>query len=476
MLLFSTTLPINDTLTKDAFIALVIEWNQGSPHPNNVIAGIDWHGERNIRYGNDHLWMEIEEYRNQNVIAIRYEKIEADGVIWDTDYVMNFNAMKMSIRLDRSFMEEALTVDPNFSTPHFITLLINHGYLKNDGDLPVQRQPVLIDENNIEKLSNIINGSIRYRLPVVYISKTFDNKDPIDVWFLASKLKGAAHVLVQKGTWLNSRLRRLCEDKNEYLGAIGIYYPNPAVAHKKLLYREYTGSQQVLFEKVVRTVIQYGNSQNVDSLYTWQGVSNALLTDRLENQRAERLAAEKAKQQTEAETDQLLETFDDDFQKLQEQVKELTRVNEALRQENDGLHAKLSATDSVPILCLGDEDEFYQGEIKDMVLSILCDALPGLVEKSRRADVIHDIINSNEYQHLSEHRAETIKRLLRDYTGMPSRLRQDLTDFGFVITDDGKHYKLTYYGDGRYQTIFAKTPSDGRAGKNNAAAIIKSML
>ena len=40
MLLFSTLLDINDTLTKDAFIKLVIEWNQGSPHANNVISGI----------------------------------------------------------------------------------------------------------------------------------------------------------------------------------------------------------------------------------------------------------------------------------------------------------------------------------------------------------------------------------------------------------------------------------------------------
>ena len=30
MLLFSTLLEINDTMTKDSFIQLVLEWNQGS--------------------------------------------------------------------------------------------------------------------------------------------------------------------------------------------------------------------------------------------------------------------------------------------------------------------------------------------------------------------------------------------------------------------------------------------------------------
>ena len=66
MLLFSTILDINETLTKDAFACLVIEGNQGSPHANNIIPGIQWNGERNIRYGEDSLWLDTEDYRNQN--------------------------------------------------------------------------------------------------------------------------------------------------------------------------------------------------------------------------------------------------------------------------------------------------------------------------------------------------------------------------------------------------------------------------
>lgn len=136
MLLFSTILNLNETMTKDDFIRLVIEWNQGSPHANNIIPGIQWNGERNIRYGEDGLWFDIEEYRNQNIIAVRYEKKEDDGAIWDTDYVMNFNSMKMSVRLDRSYTAEALDADSKFSTPHFITLLIERGYLEDDHQLP----------------------------------------------------------------------------------------------------------------------------------------------------------------------------------------------------------------------------------------------------------------------------------------------------------------------------------------------------
>lgn len=86
MLLFPTILNINPTLTKDAFIKLVIKWNQESTYASNVIPDLEWHGERNIRYGNEQVWMDIEEYRNQNIIAVRFEKTDDNGTVWDTDY------------------------------------------------------------------------------------------------------------------------------------------------------------------------------------------------------------------------------------------------------------------------------------------------------------------------------------------------------------------------------------------------------
>ena len=42
MLLFSTILNIDKSLTKDDFLNLVIEWNQKSPHDDNVIPDLIW--------------------------------------------------------------------------------------------------------------------------------------------------------------------------------------------------------------------------------------------------------------------------------------------------------------------------------------------------------------------------------------------------------------------------------------------------
>lgn len=502
MLLFSTVLSINKSMTKDDFIKLVIEWNQSSPHKANVIENINWNGERNIRFGDEFLWLDIEEYRNENIIAVRYEKCEANGAIWDSDFVMNFNDMKMAVRLDRSYTDDAMMDDFKFSTPHLITFLIDKGYLEADGDLPIARFPHQINEYNITCLADIINGEKKHRLPVVYVSKTPYDKYPVDINLLSKRLKGVAHVLVQASTKTNPTIKSMCSARNEYNGAIGIYYPNQTLGHRQYRYRSADGYDSFLLERVIRLVIQYSNAQLIDTLYTWQGVNNALLRDRLQTQREERCAAEVAKKKAEEEKERILDSLDekerairtkayedaqteantliasvdDDMQRLQKQIEELTKANEILQYENQGLKAKLDSRDSLPLLMMGDEDDFYPGEIMDMVLSALENAISNLPQHSRRADVFKDIIKRNGFKHLGEKKRQKIKDLLKGYDGLKNSLKQELIALGFEIKEDGKHYKLTYFGDERYSTILAKTPSDHREGKNGATEICRNML
>lgn len=476
MILFSTVLEINNKMTKDDFIKLVIEWNQGSPHQDNVIQNIVWNGERNIRYGTEKLWLDIQEYRNQNIIAVRYEKIEGNGIVWDTDYVMNFNEMKMSIQLDRSYLEEALVTETAFSTPHFITLLIEKGYLCDDEELPVLKTPILINNDNLKLLADVVNGKKRYQLPIVYVSKTYYDEDPVDIYKLSGRLKGVAHVFVQEGTWLNPTIRKMCDSKNEFHGAIGIYYPNIAIKNKRFIYREYDGSKSVMLEKVIHTVIQYCNVQLVEKLYTWQGVSNELLRDRLRTRAQELVLAETEKERVAAEADELLESVDEDINKLKNQVAELTRANDILKYENQGLRTKLSTVNSEPILFLGEEEEFFSDEIKAILLDALEVALTHYGKETRRYNVIEDIVRENNCKRSAEEKAEQLKNLLKGYKVMTGSMKKILQEMGFIISEEGKHYKMTYYGDARYWATLAKTPSDNRSGMNVAMEIIRDMF
>jgi len=499
MLLFSTVLEINSKMTRENFMELVVEWNANTPHEENRIPGLIWNGETSYKWGNDNLWLAVEEYTKQSTVAVRFEKKEKNGIVWDTDYVMNFRNMKMAIRLDRSFTEDALLADSKFSAPHFITLLIDKGYLKDDGGLQITYKPIEIYEDHLELVSEVINGNKHYKFPVVYVSKTYYNENPIDVDVLSKRLKGIAHVLVQKDKSTGLTLKDMCNGDNEYYGAVGVYFPNQAVPKRKLLYRRNSGYDVFMMERIIQSVLQYSNAQMTDSLFTWQGVNNALLMDRVNLQSQERQKAEaawkeaekratelsetltdeearirkEAYQEAKAEADALLQSFDEDMEKLKAQIAELSKSNEALRYENDGLRTKLNNSDNLPLIFYGSEHDFYQGEIKDLVLSTLNDALKSIPEKTRRHDVVEDIVRNNDYQKLSETRAEEIKRLLKGYDGMPTKLKQELESYGFEVNEDGKHYKLLYYGDGRYSDILSKTPSDWRTGKTSAQKLIK---
>jgi len=223
-------------------------------------------------------------------------------------------------------------------------------------------------------------------------------------------------------------------------------------------------------------VIQYWIVLKPEPLYTWQGVNNALLSDRLKDQFSRWVEAETAKRKAEDEVDKVYEEFDQDLSELQEKVAELTRKNEELQYENQRLRARMAEADAVPVIFLGEEEEFYQGEIRDMILGTLDDGLHAAGESTRRADVLEDILENNPYYHLSDERKQRVKNLFKGYKSLTGSMRQELQSMGFEITEAGKHYKLTYRGDSRYMVTIGKTPSDNRSGNNNAALINKNML
>ncbi len=66
--------------------------------------------------------------------------------------------------------------------------------------------------------------------------------------------------------------------------------------------------------------------------------------------------------------------------------------------------------------------------------------------------------------------------MFKGYRNMSSAMRQELEAMGMVITQDGSHYKLKYYGDERYVSVIAKSGSDHREGENTSHQIIRDML
>ena len=216
--------------------------------------------------------------------------------------------------------------------------------------------------------------------------------------------------MVQKTNCTNRKLKELCNGNNEYYGAIGIYHPNPAIGHRRYLYRMSEGIDRILAEKVTRTVMQYSNSQMVGTLYTWFGVNNAILQDRLACKREENVEAEigrrkalyelialksdldqtkesmrkQALKEGKAEADRILDEFEGEMQKKDFEVERLTFELQKKEYEIGWLRVKLNSMTDVPVLIAGDEDDFYPGEVKDFVLSAVKKELSSTETRTRR--------------------------------------------------------------------------------------------
>lgn len=257
MLLFSTILKFNDSLTKNAFVQLVIEWNNTSKYKENRVSDVTWDCKYNQKFGNATLSLEFVDYPEKQILAVRHEKITDDAVVWDTEYVTNFDEKYIAIRLDRTYREDALVMNREFSTPHFITLLIEGGYLADDYNLPVLRTSMVITDEQLALVSDVVGHKKEYQLPVIYISKASDGQEALDTKWMASRLKGAAHILVEKDKKSCRACNKICNETKEEFGAVRIYYPSENMNRKRFLYRSANGDSKARLEKVIKNIIQY---------------------------------------------------------------------------------------------------------------------------------------------------------------------------------------------------------------------------
>ena len=508
MLLLSTTLDTVARFTRDDFVKLLFKSIRENPHEENRIADLVWNNEKSISYG-DHLCsLKIEHYRPGKTIAARYEKKSEDGAVWDTDYVFNYGESKLAIRLERSFSEDALKREGEFSPPYFIKYLIAAGVIEKDQDLEVSIHPIFLNEDNMSIVNNIRDGNSPYRLPVVLVTAVNHQEDLGDVYYLAHNLKGVAHVLLLK----EEKYEDAGGNEDGETGAerklsspsctAEIFYPKNALKSQSFTHNK-DAISDALRIKVAGETIRFTNAQLMDEMLTWSGVNKAILTDAMsrlheeaaKHEEAKRVAEEEAAQIKEtidqevskrkeevekeatAKADELQEAFYEDFSNLERQVEDLKKENAKLASENQGLMAKVYAQSSIPIICEGMEQDLYPGEIRDLIMTILeTVAESGKVKGKRAVDILNDVLENNESNHSNIEKTENIYKLLKTYNRMEGPLRQELQRAGFEINEDGKHYKLWFYGDGRYATELAKTPSGGNRGAENAAHTARSVL
>ena len=475
MQIYSAIFPVKESLTQDKLINLVIEWNQGSPY--NKINNLVWDGKnRNVKFEDGNLSLAIEEIRAYNTIAIRFHQLDDHHIIWNTDIVVNFDKHIFSIKLDRETTTDTVGFIPKFKTPVIVNKLLDGGYVAPDFDIPICKNEIEITQENYEIIKDIICKNKIYAMPVVYVTKSW-GKYPCRVRELAYRLRGVAHVLKEEDEKVANILKEVCDGKNAHHGSIGIYYPNESSMYKIILTSRYENREDALIDKIVKLVCTYVNQKARDKMLTWEGVQNELLRLRYNTATKKKVIAENEVYEVYENFGDEIEKKEYELEKKEHEIEELNNRIMALQAENQGLRAKYDQnSEAVPILYYGIEEELYEGEIKDQVIELLERQLKHVKKGTRKHHILDDILEYNEPTGILKQRQEDIKQILKGYKKVDKKLKKDLTDFGFVISKEGGHYKLEFQKDSRYLFTMAASGSDGRHGGGNLAAEIKSDL
>lgn len=466
MITYSAQFPVGESLDKKTFVNLVIDWNQGSKYDKFV--QLEWDGKTfSTKWIEGEKRLSIEELEHRGIIASQFKKEDKYG-LWETDFILNCEKKYITVRVALETTDFTTDFYPTYYPPFFVKKLIYRGYAGSDIDIPVKQEAYSLDDyRNV--LISLSENRAEYSMPIVFVSKKEDGNFPVELSKLAFELQGIAHVLYEGDeVMLSSYIDYFgCEGRN---GMIFIVYPNRNMKRNVInLLGTSNDNPEYIISRVKSCVYNYENQVMRKDLDTWSGLQN----DKLYVQNHALLSDQKA---LEEENVDLMNVFEEQLSKTEAINKELSNDIQKLMVENQALRMRLASKDQKPLLYMGEETEFYEGEIREIILEILEDYKRNIKPGTRREHVVTDVIENNDYKQTQSKRREQIKVALKGYKTLNGSLRNMLEGLGFVITDDGKHYKWTYFGDHRYVTTAAKTSSDSRAGMNLVSIIDNLML
>lgn len=476
MQIYSTKLGVR-ALDKNAFVALVRTFFQQqylSP------AMPDWDGvQSELDYKGPGCEMHVCLFDKMQSIGCRISSFSEDGQIQSTEIVYNYVEQKMAVRFDVKSTDESSAINFFYSVPSFVKYLEDQNLLSDDNGLEVTSSALDLKTGDGIIASEIILQKKLFSLPVVYTSCSLNGGWAMNVKDCAQKLLGMAHVFKEENSQLSLYLKEKTSGRNPFRGAVGIYFPNPEF-RAPVRFVPSSGNTDILLERVVSCVRGYMNRLDMGRKYSYSAlVADKRLEDAAEDRRL-RIAAVQQKNQSGEELEALYSEFDQQFSEYEKRISELENKNTALEAELAGYRQKFRVSDgNKNLLVYGDEKELYPLEIKDIILDCLLYYRKNLVKAgSRRETVLNSVLDANGPCDAQTVKRQTIKQILRSgKANIAASLKKELEDFGFEFAPDtGNHFKLRYYGDGRYTVILSKTPSDGRSSENCASEIITNML
>lgn len=459
---FSTEFPIDPKNTVEEVVSLACEWITGSPHTK--IQEADLHdipnnSERTVTVGEEQVTLAQSAATGLEIGGMRYVRTE-DGLQWTTSIVTLKTAEKhlLSLQVICEAMNTAARLPPP-KKPYFIRQALSELGGGADGEIPVTDRPFRLGEDEAQVAAALILGTARNTLPIVYVSAGYLDGHLVNPEELAKFVSGMAHVVVEPSRAFSFKVKGLTEAKNVYGGTVGVYWPNSHARKAYFLDDETPNPRAVQLEVAKDIRIALSNRRQV-TLCTWSNLKESVARNRFEQLKA--IGS--------TELQEYVEAFDAELAAKQARVDEAGEEIARLTAEIRRLSAATQSSSS-GLIQRGAEQDLYQHEIADIVIDALADASRLARDGSRRQHVLQDLTKANSASGARQALEEEIKNLLKTYQDMDSKTRTALTRLGFDLSDDGKHYKAVFQGDGRYTFSLSKTSSDHRAGKNLASDI-----
>lgn len=466
MITYSTEFPIDKKHSIEEVLDLAKEWILGSEYTKIKASNFDSlkiEGETKVKVGEEEIVFGKAHSEDLKIGGIRYSKIDKNNE-WVTSIICCSyqNKSLLSIQVSCEAMNTA-TFMPSAKKPFFVRLALKRLVGGEDGSIPVTDKPFYFKENEIDIAARIINGEGENRLPIIYVSSTDNNKKIINPKRLTNLVSGMAHIFVEPSRKFSLELKEKVNSRNPYGGNVAVFWPESS-ARKLYFANGKDQSETSLIEsQIAKDITVALSNRRPSSMCTWLHLKELI----------SRAHYQSLKEQGSTELEEYVNAFDEDLEVKKELLQNAQAEIESLKLELRKAHFNHVQASTSGLIEPGIEKDFYPNEIKNVVIDALQDALPKFVDNSRQSHIIKDLLQHNLIENENSKNAAKIKSIFQNYSNMTPRIRSELSNMGFTITEDGKHYKAIYKNDGRYTFSISKTASDYRTGKNIAGDINK---
>jgi len=468
MIQYSIEFPINEKHSVTDVLRLAHDWITGSRHTKlkkQDFKILPENAELTVSVDEETVTTGFVRTDKIELGGVKWVRIEHDSLEWTTAIVATKTNSEhlLSIQVICEALNTASRL-PEPKKPVFVGQAMAQLGGGMDGQIPVAEKPFLLNEDEAAIAAALMSGAAGNKLPIVYVSATYQGSHIIDPKALSKGLSGMAHVVVEPSRAFSATLRAATNSRNVYGGNVGVYWPESNA--RKSYYLDDDDAEMsdipLAIAKDVRVALANRRQRsNCNWLYLREVISRC---------RYEGLKATDSK-----ELNDYVNAWDAELKakdaRIKEAENEIERLKSELRRQNV---ANQSASSG--LLKTGSEQDLYEGEIQGLVIDSLKNYKKTILSNSRRDHVISDLLKHNSENNVRNELESKIRTLFKTYVSMSASIRSELKRLGFDVSEDGKHHKLIFQGDGRYTFSVSKTSSDRRAGKNMASDLNKTLF